>query len=339
MWVGQLDHTPMTTRVRKTFVDQIRRESVTREGGKLSEFLLMRGWLLVPSDRVGQAAMRVLLAEPVPLPNKTTALAFAAYRDFTPWIPALRRIPGITASFHNVDRGLESMYPYLHAWATQKQWETPPAVGRDRLFSPHLHWLKMNACADHDLQNGLVWAVAPAVAEGVEYDRLMKRMFRAVAGVRDGFSDMIEALPFLLSLLAYHDTTGERQGMFCWWTAMGLVGPMAELAADLGIEFYNEQLYINRSWAHVPDLLNTVGVVLMAIMRLHKFTSSRFASVGRSSRPVVAGITVGLDPWVNLAIEHGHKYHLRHWSKFDAHARRLPPPPAISSSKHVYIYI
>ena len=250
---------------------------------------------------LGEPLVACLFRDPVSMSSgKTAAVAYSAATDF---FPLLREIghKGICISAYTFDRALQAPTARLLHQHHQRVHAT---AGADKTPLPAIDcltdWTLTTACASHDCQNGLKWAMARHV-EGED----LKDLYVVLESLRNGF-DAIHGhiVPFVAKFLRVTCEAFDREEAYAFWNAMGVEPDMANLLADLDLKWVESDdvgyLSANTWVMGDAEVANDVISSLLYLFKWRKFTDSRWLTIGVACRSIVAGLSVGLEMLAKL---------------------------------------
>jgi len=323
--VAQADHTPATLKERHTFNTPV--GSFVREGGQRFELFLQRYWLVEPDDGNGKPEVSCALREPMCFPDKCNARAFEAFMSFIPWLPDLRcGAAAISILSFVFDRGLcDWLGRWISGYAQYMFDHRHFATNYARELARWTVWTVCVACAEHDCQNALKWALIPMLSAGCNVKLLYKNLHKAVAGVRDSFGYFTDHIHGWVADVQWREVSMEDQCHYYeLWCVLGVPWELATLLARLGLDYSGETLWCNIENQHDEDIYETIAGAIMGVLLWRKFAETRWASVGTAMRPAVAGMILGLDSLVRYIRALPHlEYHISNWDLFDDECR--PP--------------
>ena len=156
-----------------------------------------------------------------------------------------------------------------------------------------LEWVVHTACALHDAQNAFKWGIA----EKFDNSELLKAVYIGSCSVRNSTNIIITYLAewatVSIQQVAPLDEATTNQFRLLWST-LGLDKEVIHVLVDvLELRMEGDKLLVTRGCPS-HDLTSIVVSVLMAVWRARKFTDSRWLSMGRSARALVASRLTGL---------------------------------------------
>jgi hypothetical protein len=189
------DGTPLVAR--RIHVQQVSQETtVRRSGGQGVEFLVENAFLR-SFDSLGCPSMLFLFKPPSPMSCGKSA--WHCWQASLSFMPLLRQLghSGIALSHYTFDRAL---YDSLYRKLCQSHEEYFAKLGdKDTDAELRLSWLRNwvigTGCCLHDAQNGLAWGLKRFLNEG---DDSLRNIYAVVAGLRAGYSELLQALPGFL---------------------------------------------------------------------------------------------------------------------------------------------
>jgi hypothetical protein len=293
------DSTPMKTSVRISAEGLAPNTSVDMRGKRCIEFLLQRGWYkTVIADCSIQ--MVPVLDDPRPLTaGKTSWHLFSAAKEFSPLLQE-RGHAGISISHYAFDRAIFSALHRKLAQRHELYHRRRETTGEAQDLVPKrlLDWSAGTGCAMHDAQNGLKWALAPYV----ESTDTIRDLHIAIESLRNSVYTLTSHLPaFLREALAFDPEPYDRDEVYEFWTALGVGVDMVHAFVDLNPVYSGGRLWVAASWESRSDLQEELTRIWIYLLRLRRFTESRWCTAGPSCRGLAACLAVGLEPLVASA--------------------------------------
>ena len=161
-------------------------------------------------------------------------------------------------------------------------------------------WCVTTACANHDCQNALKWALKGAAGESPE--GVLKALHVSIAAVRNGLDLLHGTLPTFVrgSLHFVPERLDAQKPLFNFWVTLGFEPSIAELCADLQIMWNNDNLEVSDVHREDTGLFEKICHIMMNACRFWSFTDSRWLTVGDSCRSLVGCLSLGLSRWVQI---------------------------------------
>ena len=319
----QSDGTPALTQRRWVSTIAGTAKTLRRQGGRSTEYLLQKGFVLVPRLS-GVVEVTALFGEPKPLSNgKDTWCMYAAAKAF---FPTLRELGhrGISLSHYAFDRAVFSACSrkmlQLHMEKDEAYSTRNPD---DAALSRLTNWQVLTPCCNHDVQNALKWSLS----RHVDNTEALKDLFIAVASLRNAF-DLLHGhiADFLGRCLEPVDEPDEYEESYRYWTDIGVESVVAEQLAELSVRWHNGRLRVRAGSdaASQGSLVGRVAALIMAVLRFRKFAESRWCTVGDSCRSLLAAMSVGLDGLVEVvrADPRASDFHMHGYARLVGPARQ-----------------
>ena len=293
------DCTPLLTGVSYTTQLQGGRV-VVRKGSEGAEFLVQRSFLKT-TDASGDPVQTVLFTEPVPLTQgKSAWCQFTAAQRFFPMLRALGH-KGVSVSHYCFDRMMQSS---LNRKMQQRQGLYYEVVGGEspRTGPAALHelldWHLSTGCAAHDSHNSLKWGL-----ECVTRDtgNIVRKLHVTIESLRNAF-DLLHGFlkPFVEAKLAFEGSPENPQEVYDHWVNLGVVPDIAETLAELNLHWDGSKLLVGEQHRGRHDLVQKVSACMLGVFQFRTFTTSRWITVGDSSRSLVASLCLGLQGLVHM---------------------------------------
>jgi len=294
------DGTPMT--VRKRIMIQGVGGTLSREGGTSRELLCQRA-MFRSRDSTGGWKTAIMIRDPVPLVHgKGAEPVFSAAVEF---LRTLRQMGhwGIAVQHYAFDRALHAplvrRFKQKHAQLAP-QWVAPtgPDAGAAGLFQPALlEWIVDTPCCNHDVHNGLKWALFQWLTDEV----FMKEVFIVIESLRNGFDLLVQQLDaWLLTVVSWEDADDLWDPSFAlaFWSAVGCEPRWAEEFVELGLMWADGRLRVHEKNRGSEGIWARLSNCLLYSLKFTKFSDSRWCTLGRSARQLLLARLVGLDSLV-----------------------------------------
>lgn len=277
---------------------------VARSGRQSSEFLIKNQFLraFVPGQG---CTTRVLLQEPVPLTHGKTALAIfsACGKD---WM-TLRQMghTGCAIEHYCYDRfGIsahERLWRQWHAMSAETMGPAGPHVSLEALRLSE--FVVVTACAAHDAQSAFRWGLQAWLGD----KDLLRDAYVSIESLRNSMDLIIGHIGEWVSLRFSFvpDISPEAVSLrMSLWQALDVEAETAEMLAEtLQLSFRGGRLQIAASAAQRPDLVDIVTTALLSTWKFVRWTESRFLTVGKASRTMIAAMLTGLEDLVQFIRE------------------------------------
>ena len=300
--------------------------SFHRSGKGLREFLLQRVFYKA-FDGLGRPRLVVEVHAPRPLLHgKKATDMFAACVQDVPLLPE-RKQEGITISQYCFDRlcfgALSRLCLQRHEEFHQLRAEEPGAN-----FQRLLDWVVCTPCCNHDVQNSLKWSLKPHVHSPSVYDDL----YLGIESIRNSHEYLHKAIPaFLGSTLQRADRIDEEHDVQQFWVAMGVEPVMLDILVQLNPRWSEGRLLVSTQLAD-SQTVDQLHTCLAYLLRLQKTSESRWATIGRACRALVACFSMGLPALVQEARRQGASdYYLGGFWKMDASSKEYMAVASLSS--------
>jgi len=294
------DGTPLTVVHRVTHARSSGQRFQT-SGRQGLEFLCQNQFLRVDLGVQGWQTSAIL-GEPTQLKHgkSVDAILSASRRQWR----SLRQMghAGCVVEHYVWDRfGIQALERKTRQWhASQELPMLPPHVTVD--VARLTEFVVVTPCALHDAQNAFRWALMGTCSDA----ELLRDVYVAIESLRNS-ADVISShvAGWVTKSLRLHPDRGDtwvdqRRAL---WNALGIDMETAEtLASDLQLCWLDGALCAREGAGGDADLCETISTCLMSIWRFHKFTESRWLTVGTSARTVVAALLTGIESLVR-AIE------------------------------------
>lgn len=326
------DGTPMTT-VSRHVVQAHAKRRVAREGGRLREFLVQRGFVKAMGvDGGGEVC--VLLSDPLPMDEGKSAWhCFSAAVQFYPMLREKGHV-GIAISHYGFDRALYEALQNKLRMRHAKYYEDLAESGKGQSQLLALtDWVVSTGCGNHDCQNALKWGLREMMGEDPE--ALLKDMYIAMEACRHGYSALHDNLRWwLLRVVRFKSTGFRHEHALEFWGALGVDEDMVHIAAQLNLVWVGGELCVNPAAEGSADLMDKLSGLVLYLFRFRKFTQSRWTTLGECSRVLVCAMSVGLIGFVeSLRVTPGvSDWHLRGFGRLGDEGKRFVSLCALAAS-------
>ena len=291
------DGTPLKTQERFTH-KMGSGPTVYRKGGSSLEFLSEKVFVK-HVDIEGRSANAVYFRDPLPLLNGKSGWAiYAAGREL---IPTLRELGhrAIAVSHYCFDRALYSFldkrFRELHQHLESFSGSSFISDAVLESMLPMLNWVVSSACCNHDAHNALKWAMLEQMGD----PQLLKDLCIVLESLRNSYDLLHGRLAaWVHSKARFVEVDGDDDAERSLWTSLGIEPEVVELLVRLRLRFTGGALLVINVCANEPDVMNTIFGVLLHVLRIKRFTDSRWCTVGQCCRTLVASLLLGIDDLV-----------------------------------------
>ena len=273
---------------------------VRRSGRHCVEYLVKNQFLRTHTD--DGCATRVLLQDPQPLVHgkKCDAIFSACKRG---WV-TLRTLghEGCAVEHYCYDRmGIDSHARLWRQWhqMTQEgfsdmQTDVPTEILRLTEF------MVVTPCAAHDAQSAFRWGMQEALND----KDLLRDAYVGVESLRNSMDLILGHVAEWAALrLSFkpEQTLAEIDARRALWQALDVEVETADILAEtLQLDFEGGRLRVVESQSDRPDLVDLVTTSLLSVWKFVRWSESRFLTVGRSSRTMVASFLTGIEDMVTF---------------------------------------
>jgi hypothetical protein len=296
------DSTPMKVAVRLA-TEPFERDAtgaVQRRGRSCVEFHLQRGWYKTIGPD-GDVLIATLLREPIPLTSgKTSWHLFSAAQEFA-CLTQDQGHTGICITHYAFDRAvfsaLSSKLSQRHELSQERRGAS--VSSSSGIPASWLDWTVATGCALHDAQNGLKWALAPFAGSG----DLVRDLHITIESLRNAFLMLHSHLGAFLqeANIGFDHEPYDRDQVYEFWVALGVGGDVVDIFVDLNPWFSEGRLWVSGQWEGHPQLEERLAKVIVYLLKLKRFTESRWCTIGPSCRALVGCLSVGLELLVAVA--------------------------------------
>ena len=264
-------------------------QSFRREGGQGIELFVQASFCRRLSGGVLETAVR--LTDPVPLTNGKTAPAlFSSSLQFFNTVRSYGHV-GIVIEVKIFDRAafspLRRLFAQFHIFQLLHK-STP-----DSILLYLQEWPVFIPCVLHDLQNSQKWSLYLWISD----QALMKDVHIGIESARNGYDLLLNHLAkFILTHFRFVPPKALPSSSLlqALWTALGADPITVEILVSRRVIFRDGRLCISSEYEGAPDLLEEVSRALLCMWRVRGFSDSRWLTLGRACRPIVAGFCLGL---------------------------------------------
>ena len=176
--------------------------------------------------------------------------------------------------------------------------------------------------AMQDAQNGLKWALAPFA----ESSDVVRDLHITVESLRNSFCTLHAHLGSFLqeANIAFDHEPYNRHHVYEFWTALGVGGDVVETFVDLNPWFSGGRLWVSGEWEGNRQLEENLSRVVLYLLRMRRFTESRWCTIGPSCRALVGCLAVGLELLVATARKDPHTsdFYISGFSRLTPHVKQ-----------------
>ena len=272
--------------------------AVSNRQRELSKFLCERSFFTYTDD-AGVRHGAIVMMRPRSLQKGTTAWHEFAAAEKAFELPKVMGHRGITLSHYCFDRaGLSAISSLLAArhevWAQEHL--ANPARDATQVLKD---WVLATGCALHDASKALQWALIP----WVEDKQMLKDLHVVIESCRNSWDLLVEYIPtFLIQYLERDDTPYDKEACAQWWRCIGAGADWVDVLVDVNPFFHLGKLRVSAKIGGKTTPANLVGDCMVYIMKLSMFCQTRWLTVGKSCRSLVASLSVGLAELGALAL-------------------------------------
>ena len=290
------DGTPMRASVRISSEAFAPHTTQDRRGKHCVEFLLQRGWYKTFGSS-GEAELVPILGDPRPMTHgKSIWHFFAAAREFAPLLQEMGHT-GVSISHCTFDRGIFSGLARRLAQRSELHHQQQQATNATHFaVSPRLlDWQVATGCAMHDAHNGLKWALSASLPSA----DIIRDLHIVVESLGNYVSELSSHLhAFVRESVAFDNRPYDRDMVYEFWVALGIGTDVLEVLVDLNPWFSGSRLWVASTWEDHEHLTETLTRVCLYLLKLKRFTESRWCTAGSSCRALVGCLAIGLDQLV-----------------------------------------
>ena len=161
----------------------------------------------------------------------------------------------------------------------------------DRFKNRCMDWCLGLRCVLHSASRGIRWALALHAT-----DDILDDLHLCIKSARNTSDALHRSIPaFVSAHMQLHDSPHSREDRIEWWIAMGVSAPMIDwvMSVDPRYEESTGHLNVSRE-LYDTDCFELVCEVVQFFLRWTKFSDTRWAGVGPSSKHFVCSLAVGL---------------------------------------------
>ena len=167
-------------------------------------------------------------------------------------------------------------------------------------MDPNKDWVLGTGCALHDASKALQWSLA----RHITYPDLLKDLYVVIESCRSGY-DMMEAVmpQFLAKHMETRTTPFDPNIVADFWAVLGVSESWMDMVVWINPFWFDGKLSVSATIKGQAVTPYMVSDVLLYLMKLHKFTETRWLSVGKSCRGLIASCSVGLPHLAAMALQ------------------------------------
>jgi hypothetical protein len=317
------DGTPMKVAVRVSSEGLVPNSTLNRRGKTGVEFLLQRGWYKTIGPE-GNVCMCALVTDPIPLSHgKGSWYLYTAAKQFAPLTQELGH-EGICVTHYAFDRAVFGALTSKLFRRHEQQHEHQKATGRTKTGIPKhwLDWAVRTGCAMHDAQNGLKWSLVPFT----ESSDVVRDLHIVIESLRNSFFVLHSHLGSFLqeANIGFDHEPYNRDQVSEFWVSLGVGADVVETFADLNPWFSGGRLWVSGEWEGNKQLEEHLSRVILYLLRLKRFTESRWCTIGPSCRALVGCLAVGLELLVAISRKDPHtsEFYISGFSRLTPHVKQ-----------------
>jgi hypothetical protein len=273
---------------------------IIRRAGKAAHEFLVGNQFARYLDEYGKAHTSIGVRDPIPLTEGKGHLAiFSACRSMWGTCRQLGHRGGVVEHYSFDRCGYSALRQRMWQFHTLLQDQWGSGTNPSSLLAL-LEWVVFTPCALHDSQNAFKWSLKD------DFDNLdtMKSVFIGVASVRNSMDIIItyiaEWVSETVSFAAPLDDSAKEVNRVIWAT-LGVADDVIHFLVEvLELCFEGGRLVVKEG---IPtmDCINVLVPTLLGVWKIKKFSESRWLSVGRSARSMVASHLTGLGSLLDFA--------------------------------------
>jgi hypothetical protein len=194
---------------------------------------------------------------------------------------------------------------------------------------PLCQWFIGSGCCNHDTHNGLKWGLFQAFGDAT----LLSNVYIGIESVRNSYLQLAQALPaWIVGAVSFTEAPTDGDILRQLWASLGVDPDVTEELVELRVIYRSGNLQVDAAFQDSIDLVDRLSACCLAVWRFVKFSDSRWITVGRSARTMVAAHLMGLQSVVEAVLRDPRqlKYHLNGYTKLGQSEREFLAQAALS---------
>ena len=194
---------------------------------------------------------------------------------------------------------------------------------REKELVELLSFVGESGCSEHDVHGSIKIGMLTILPEDTVLKELYKNLFVSFRGLKYGWSLLVMTVEQMVGLISFDDRAHNKDSVYQLWVLLGVENKIACFFSEFNPHYRNGRLYVSRAAQTEPEFAEQLTAAMFGVLALTNFSSTRWGKASKSSRPVVGGMLLGLNQWVQFAIQHihGSEYHLGDYQLTDASRR------------------
>lgn len=183
-----------------------------------------------------------------------------------------------------------------------------------------LHWDTYVECKSHQCHNSLKWAMG----KYIEDKGTLRSAYITMESLRNGFDELEKnSKVWIRAHLSYEDWHVDCIEFL--WTMLGFRGEWLDLLVKLQIRFVDDKLKVAAAFEIDGDTEELVYMALLHVWKFTKFTDSRWATIGCTSRSLLSSTILGLESLVAHVLQNpaSSSYYIKGFAHYDQKVREL----------------
>ena len=234
--------------------------------------------------------------------GKDTWAIWARAKSFFPIMAEQGRVVGISIHHFCFDRAIQSaLQRRLTAYVDSVVADVAKTqtAARSALL-PLTHWCVGFGCANHDSHNGLKWSMQAQFAN----KDLVSNVFIGIESLRNSYFQLCDTLPrWLARVVDFTETPLPAETLRQLWTSLGIEPDVCDTLVELGAIWMDNALRVSAIHQASPDWFERLSASLLGCWRFVKFSDSRWVTIGRSARTMVAAYLTGIESLVQELLD------------------------------------
>lgn len=283
---------------------------IVRSGRESASFLCERTYF-AHTDNLGRPCQTILVTDPTALSRGKTGWHLLACQLQAAPLPRDMGWRGPVLHHYIWDRGCFSILDRLtRKYHIACKQSNPSARAT---LEGLLDFTTTRADVLHDVHNAGGWGFK----EYIDDDKL-RSLFIGITSIRNGFADIMRFLPrWLLGIVEFRDHGFSGEVMRSLWVLLDVDEDVRDVLAQYEVLFWGGKLLVGTKWRDEPTFFDELAAALMGAWRISTFTDSRFGSLSKATKALMAAQLTGIGSLVAYALEVGRasEYYLKGYGK------------------------
>lgn len=319
------DGTPLL--VNKSWRRVLGSSTIRRHGRAASEYLVERTFFK-GRDAEGHVLTAVSFRDPLPLSSKAAWGLFSCMQASSPTLRSMG-CRGPVLEHYVWDRGYFSALDRLVRKA--HLYESNQLGGGEETVQGLTTFVLTRPDILHDCSTSFSWGMKPLCTGD-----LMKDAFVTIASIRNAYSILMSSLPLWLPGVIHFVPAQQLESeanLLLLWQALGIEDEVLQVLVSYRLLFLHGRFVVAAEVRDQPDFLDTLMASVMGVWRFVTFSESRWLTLGRGARSLIASHLTGLFSLLDFCRQRGcSEFHIHGVDRCTGPVRTMFAVAAMASS-------